>query len=851
MASRTAIERLNAVSKARATEFRQYLSSVEDDLRITASRGTVIEATKNFSRHFRRLSEQTDPTKALQKTYITDNPHPTGEKHLLDDPKDWSPYSREHAAMHPEMRGLLETRGYYDIFLFDLEGNLVYSVFKELDFATNFIGGPYADSGLGRAFRAALANPDPGNLIFEPFSPYEPSYGAPASFIAAPLVEADGNPVGVLAFQMAADRIEAIVANEEGLGETGLAMLVGDDGLLHSSSHIHGVDLELLTPAPVVEGLQAGFDGEDGHLLTTFENVPAVVGFTAVNFLESRWVLAALQGEAEVMAPVVGLAKTFALICGSVLIVLPLVGWFSARCITRPLGELNRVIASLATGAKIETSRANRGDEIGELFRIVSEVSRQGQEAGRVRSSLETCDAMFLVSDTEHKITYANYSMRRYVESNGETLKERLRGLDPEAIEGASINDFHPASKSGSIELQFGNLTVVSKRNPIVDQQGRVLGDVVEWYDATLEKALHRDLDRVVGAAGEGDFSKRMAIEDADEQTTSIVNSVNQLTGIVDRATGELGSVLTALAAGDLTRRMHGDYSGRFAELAENANHTADRITEVVGRIRHATDEVGVAANEILRNSENLSSRTESSAATLEETAAATEELATTVENNAQKAKSACERAASANSTGAAASDVVTRAVDAMSDIEKSSQKMSNIINVIEEIAFQTNLLALNASVEAARAGEAGKGFAVVASEVRSLAQRSSDSAEDIKRLISNSSSQVGNGAELVKGAGSQLGLIVETISEMVDSLNQISTASGEQSIGIGEINSAVGSMDKVTQQNTQIAEENTSAARNLTRQSAVLLEAVGFFRVEGSVESELRSDAGDRDVAA
>jgi methyl-accepting chemotaxis protein len=248
---------------------------------------------------------------------------------------------------------------------------------------------------------------------------------------------------------------------------------------------------------------------------------------------------------------------------------------------------------------------------------------------------------------------------------------------------------------------------------------------------------------------------------------------------------------------------------------------------------------VNSASSEISAGSNDLSQRTEQQASSLEETAASMEEITGTVRQNSENARNANQLSAEARDVAERGGKVVGDAVSAMTTIEKSSQKISDIISVIDEIAFQTNLLALNAAVEAARAGDAGKGFAVVASEVRSLAGRSASASKEIKALIMESSGQVKIGAELVNQAGRTLEGIVESVKKVAEIISDIANASAEQSTGIDEINAAISQMDEMTQQNAALVEENTAAAQSLVQQSQALESVMNFFKLNEQQHGE------------
>ena len=230
----SAEEKLAATSEARRDALRDYLGSIEQDIRTVATNPFTLDALQAFTNSWARLGA--DPQATLQKLYITDNPHPTGEKENLDAAKDGSAYSRAHATFHPWFRQFLRERGYYDIFLFSKDGDLVYSVFKELDYATNLRNGGYADTDLGGAFRAAADTLNAGELAFFDFKPYAPSHGAPASFISTPIPGPGGAVAGVLVFQMPIDQLNHVMASSAGLGETGEAFVVGEDGLMRTDA---------------------------------------------------------------------------------------------------------------------------------------------------------------------------------------------------------------------------------------------------------------------------------------------------------------------------------------------------------------------------------------------------------------------------------------------------------------------------------------------------------------------------------------------------------------------------------------------------------------------------------------
>ena len=341
----------------------------------------------------------------------------------------------------------------------------------------------------------------------------------------------------------------------------------------------------------------------------------------------------------------------------------------------------------------------------------------------------------------------------------------------------------------------------------------------------------------IVQAAVAGDFSQRVDLQGKTGLVLNVGTAINSLCENVAHALEDLIRVLNALADGNLTERITAEYHGNFAQLKDNANKTAERMGTTIAEIRASAREVTNASAEISTSTTDLSQRTEEQAASLEQTSASMEEISATVKKNAENAQAANQSAADTRQVAEKGGAVVAQAVQAMALIEESSRKISDIIGVIDEIARQTNLLALNAAVEAARAGEAGRGFAVVASEVRTLAQRSSQAAKDIKDLITNSNGQVKAGVDLVNKAGESLTGIVDSIKKVADIVADIASASAEQSGGIEQVGKALAQMDEVTQQNSALVEENAATAKALENQASAMDQRISAFKLDEALE--------------
>ncbi len=367
---------------------------------------------------------------------------------------------------------------------------------------------------------------------------------------------------------------------------------------------------------------------------------------------------------------------------------------------------------------------------------------------------------------------------------------------------------------------------------PIADAAGRLSKVVKYATDVTATQQLVLSTQSVAEQASSGNLSARLSSTGLSGALKTLADSVNGLLDAVARPIVEVKSAAAAMAEGDLTATMKGDYEGAFAELRDAFNASTDSLRNVITKTQTALAAMGAATTDIAQGNNNLSQRTQEQASALEETASSLEELTSTVKQNAGNATQANQLAASAKEAAEKGGTVVSAAVEAMRAVTDSSKKVGDIIGVIEQLAFQTNMLALNAAVEAARAGDQGRGFAVVAAEVRNLAQRSSGAAKEISELLKTSSERTAHGASLVNDSGTALKEIVLAVKKVSDIIGEISTASDEQASGIGQINQAVTSMDKMTQQNAALVEEAATAADSLSSQARSVLETFAFFKV-------------------
>jgi methyl-accepting chemotaxis protein len=342
---------------------------------------------------------------------------------------------------------------------------------------------------------------------------------------------------------------------------------------------------------------------------------------------------------------------------------------------------------------------------------------------------------------------------------------------------------------------------------------------------------LQSSMSVVVASAVAGDFGRRIAKDYKDANLNQFASNINALLASVDLGISETRRVIASLSAGDLTQSMSGDFRGAFGELQTNVNATFERLRHTMTDIRGKTDTINGNTEELTTATNDLAKRTEQQAAALEETSAALDEITVVVRESSERAQEASLMVTEAKESAAQSAVVVSSAVDAMGRIEQASREISQIINVIDEIAFQTNLLALNAGVEAARAGDAGKGFAVVAQEVRELAQRSANAAKDIKALITKSGEEVSGGVKLVQRTGEALSEIEVRVLKINDHIHSIAAASKEQSTGLAEVATAMNQMDQVTQQNAAMVEETSASTHKLSGEANGLAALVAQFR--------------------
>lgn len=528
--------------------------------------------------------------------------------------------------------------------------------------------------------------------------------------------------------------------------------------------------------------------------------------------------------------------------------------WLSYRYIATPANIILTATEDMIDGGNLDRQLPIVGrDEISQIAKAVNvmrdnirhlyEASQAREEsAQRINQALYNTATSVIIVDNNFQIIFVNKSAHDLFQAYAQPLQKHLPNLDVSKLHHSSIDNIHHDSARQRAFLTTLTETHIDKVTfddmhwevvtiPVFNKAGQRLGWVKEYFDKSAEFATKQEVHTVMEAAAQGDFSQRIELDDKTDFFRVMGEIINHTLQTNQHILQELTSIFDAIAQGDLTQNITKNYAGALEKLKQDVNTTISQLTYILQSIQEAADTVHQAADTILQDNLNLKQRTTQQTAALETLNNHISRMAEVLQQNAKNANQATHVAIDSREQASKDTMMVKSVLQAMDNIKSSSHKMSEIISIIDNIAFQTNLLALNAAVEAARAGEQGRGFAVVATEVRNLAQRSKSAANEIKTLIQDSVTKVEEGNELVTQSSENLENMLNDVQKISQFILEISMAN-EQELGeIDKIHHALKEIEHITQQNLALVANTSTQSQAMQEKANQLKQHVAFFR--------------------
>lgn len=904
--------RLEAIRDEKRAAIEQYFKTIEDQLHAFAENRMVVQAMMEFRDAFKELAadSQVDPQRfaedrrlveqyyreqftqkfgesngetnphvdqylakldneaiALQAAYISHNPNPLGSKHLWDRHDGDSRYNQIHGAVHPALRTYLTRFGYYDIFLCDSEtGDVVYTQFKELDFATSLKDGPHAESGLGEAFRLANEATEPGQVFLTDFKPYWPSYMAPASFISTPIYDGE-KKIGVAIFQMPLDRITKVMSQRTGLGETGEAYLVGEDYRVRSDCYRdpdHHSVLKSYSDNDAVlvktDSVKNALEGKSAvQQAVNYANKEVVSAYSPVQVGNLKWVILAECEKSEAFASVyeiranseAGLQKSL-LWSGGLLLtafgVIFVVALVFGGSLARPVEATAKALEQVAAGDLAVRLSCDRGDEFGRMaasFNAAVEASQKSLESVRLAGAREkelvakqAEERRQAEAERERQAkekAAAEERLAREQEMAERKIKEEAERFQREQMEMQAEQERELARKKAAeaaemqaqVDSLLKTLAEISRGNYSVRVENKgagaigQLGEGVEHLASILSTSAKEKAARESADQDRLTRERNQAKQDA-ERAKQLRDKVNELLAVV-----------SAASEGNLNCEIEIRGEEEIDELAAAVAKMVGDLKKIIDEIRVSAQQFEEGASLISQNAQTLAEGGQRQSASVEEIAASIEQMSASIDRVKTNAEQADRLAKRTDELARNGGEAVRRSIESMRLITESSRQVSEIIEVISEIARQTNLLALNAAIEAARAGEHGLGFSVVADEVRKLAERSSKAAEEISSLLRESSLRVEEGAKMSQSTSSAFDEIVQGVMTTAAKISEIAEVTADQATTAKALDEAIQTVAQVAEGVASSGVQLASSSEELGAQASSLRQLVDYFQTE------------------